>query len=99
MRSLGACIALLRRHRHSVHMRVSRILVDAALDLAAEMADEALDRPRGGVAEGADGVALHLRRHVEKQVDLASLRPPLGHPREDAPQPAGALPAGRALAA
>ena len=35
-------------------------LVDTHLDLGAEGADEALHGPRGGVAQGADGVALNL---------------------------------------
>ena len=48
---------------------------DAVLDLVAEVAEQALDRPGGRVAEAADGVALDLAGDVEQQVDLALSRP------------------------
>src|SRR5829696_6434674 len=96
---LWRSISLLRRHQRRLGVRVRRVVVDATLDLAAEVADQPLDRPGGGVAEGADGVALDLGRDLQEHVDLAPLRPPLGHAREDAPHPAGALAAGGALAA
>src|SRR3954471_917320 len=74
-------------------------LDDAPLELGAEVADQALDRPGGGVAERADGVALDLLGDVEQFVDLADLgiADPqfLHHP----PHPAGALAARGALAA
>src|SRR3954452_2201969 len=92
-------IALLRRHERRLGMRVRGVVVDAALDLAPEVADQPLDRPGGGVAERADGVALDLGRDLQEHVDLAPLRSPLGHAGEDAPHPAGALAAGGALAA
>src|SRR3954467_5986796 len=44
--------------QHRLGMRVRRILVDAPLDLGAEVAQQALHRPGGAVAEGADGVPL-----------------------------------------
>src|SRR5262249_2462792 len=56
-------------------------------------------RPRRPVAKSADGVALDLGGDVPQQVDLALMRPALGHAREDAPHPAHALAAWRALAA
>src|SRR5215218_6464788 len=84
-------IALLRRHERGLGMRVRRVLVDPSLDLPPEMPDQPLDRPGGGVAEGADGVALDLRRDLEQHVDLAPLRPPLRHAGEHPPHPAGAL--------
>src|SRR5215217_4441237 len=96
---LWRSIALLRRHERRLGMRVRGVVVDAALDLAAEVADQPLDRPGGGVAERADGVALDLGRDLQEHVDLAPLRSPLGHAGEDAPHPAGALAAGGALAA
>src|SRR5215204_1073061 len=96
---LWRSIALLRRHERGLGVRVRRVVVDAALDLAPEMPDQPLDRPGGGVAERADGVALDLRRDFEQHVDLAPLRAAFGHAGEDAPHPARALAAGRALAA
>ena len=47
--------------------------VDALLDDVAEMADETLHRPGGGVAQRADGVALDLVAHLEQHIDLALL--------------------------
>jgi len=44
-----------RERRHHPHPPYA-ILVDAFLDLVTEMRDQALDRPRRGVAERADGV-------------------------------------------
>ena len=85
--------------RHRLGMRVGRVMVDALLDLVAEMPDQALDRPGRRVAERADGVALDLRRDLEQHVDLALLRAALGHARQHAPHPARALAARRALAA
>ena len=43
------------------------------LDLFAEIADQALDGPCGGVAQGADGVALDLLGHVQQHVDFLDL--------------------------
>ena len=80
-------------------MRVGAVAVDALLDLGAEVADQALDRPGRRVAERADGVALDLLRDVEQHVDLAALGAALGHAQHHAPHPARALAAGRALAA
>ena len=61
---------LLRRDRHGVaHAQVigpRRVIVDPPLDLMAEMADQALDRPRRRVAKRADGVAFHLRGDIEQ---------------------------------
>src|SRR6202165_1064565 len=63
--------SLLRRHAHGIGMRVRRILVDAPFDLRAEVAQQALHRPRRAVAERADGVALDLLGDLEQHVDLA----------------------------
>src|SRR5262245_26912634 len=68
-------IALLRRQlvrlAHAVRIRVARILVDAALDLGPEVAQQPLHRPGGAVAERANGVTFDLLRHVEEHVDFA----------------------------
>src|SRR6516225_2884936 len=66
--------ALLRGHgRAGVGALARAIGVDALLHLVAEVAEEALDRPGGRVAEAADRVALHLAGDVEQQVDLGHL--------------------------
>src|SRR5204863_2242454 len=74
-------------------------LDDAPLELGAEVADQALDRPGRGVAEGADGVALDLLGDVPERVDLADLGIALDEALHHPPHPAGALAARRALAA
>ncbi len=73
--------------------------VDALLDHMAKMADQALHRPGGGVAQRADGVAFDLMADIEQHIDLALLGLALGHALEHPPHPARALAAGRALAA
>src|SRR6187455_300682 len=92
----------LGRHRipHAGCFRgARRIVVDALVDLVPEMPDQALYRPGRGVAERADGVAFHLGCDFQQHADLALLRAAFRHAREHAPHPAGALAAGRALAA
>src|SRR3954463_15067217 len=89
----------LRRHAHGLGMRVCRILVDALLDLGAEVPQQALHRPGRAVAERADGVTLDLLGHVHQHVDLAPVRAAFGHAHQHAPHPAHALAARRALAA
>src|SRR5882757_9436682 len=70
----------LRRHGGDrLGMRVRRVFVDAPLDLGTEVADEALHRPGGAVAEGADGVALDLGGHLPEHVDLALVGAALRH--------------------
>src|ERR1700690_4325243 len=52
---------LLRRLAHrAMGVRVARVLVDAPLDLRTEVPQQALYRPGGAVAEGANGVAFDL---------------------------------------
>src|SRR3984885_874786 len=97
-------IALLRRLRHQrvehAHgVGVGGVLVDAPFDLGTEVAQQALHRPGGAVAEGADGVAFDLGCDFPEHVDLALLRAAFGHAVEHAPHPAHALAARRALAA
>src|SRR5712671_6625191 len=82
-----------------VDIGLARILIDALLDLVTEMRDQALDRPRRGVTERADGVALDLPGHFQEHVDLALVGATFGHTRQDPPHPPGALAARRALAA
>src|ERR1700678_2493511 len=72
-----------------VDVRPVRIFVDALLDLVTEMRDQALDRPRRGVAERADGVALDLLCHLEQHVDLALVGATLGHSAQHPPHPPG----------
>src|ERR1043165_677265 len=79
-------------------MRVRRILVDAPLDLGAEVAQEALHRPGRTVAERADGMALDLPGYVHQHVDLAAVRAALRHAHQHAPHPTHAFAARRALA-
>src|SRR5262245_31442885 len=73
--------------------------VDAGLDLAPEVADQALHGPGGRVTQGADGVTVDPRRDVPEEIDLALLGLAALHALQHAPHPAGAFPAGRALAA
>src|SRR5690242_12884150 len=75
------------------------IVADAALDLGSEVAEQALDRPRGRIAQGADGVAFDLLGDVEQEVDLADLGLATHHALHHAVHPAGAFAARRALAA
>src|SRR5690606_8662048 len=63
-----------------------------------EVADQALDRPGGRVAKGANGVTFDLLGHREQHVDLALLGAALDHAFHDAHHPAGAFTARRALA-
>src|ERR1700684_984416 len=98
--------SLLRRDHMSgienagiVDVRLVRIFLDALLDLVTEMRDQALDRPRRGIAERADGVALDLFCHLQQHVDLALVGascPPRDQPP---PHPPRAFAAWRALAA
>src|SRR3546814_1112091 len=75
------------------------ILADTAFDFRAEMLDQPLDRPCGGVAERTDGVAFDLLGDVEQSVDLAYVGVAGPQPLHHAPHPAGALAARGALAA
>src|SRR4051812_34452942 len=84
----------------ALHVRLAgAVLVDPVLDLVAEVAEQALDRPGRRIAQAADGVAFDLRRDVQQHVDLRHLRLAGHHPLHHAPHPAGALTARRALAA
>src|SRR5690606_12348585 len=99
-RQAARVITLLRRDRVAGEGRLARpVLADAILDLVAEVPDQTLHRPGGGVAEGADGVALDLGRDFQQQVDLGRVGLADRHALEHPPHPAGALAARGALAA
>src|SRR3954465_5957691 len=94
-----SAIALLRRQRCHGRGMPTAMLTDAFLDLRAEVAQEALHRPGSAFAKGADGVAFDLLCHVLQQVDFLHRGITLAHARDDAPHPAAAFAAWRALAA
>src|SRR5262249_12645276 len=89
----------LGRDLHRLRVRIGAILVDAALDLAPEMAKQTLHRPSRAIAERADGVALGPGRLLHQHGEPAVGGPAFRHTGEHAPHPAHSLPAGRALAA
>src|SRR5262249_59761498 len=97
-----AHIILLLRRRSEAHrtfmIGIGGIVIDARFDDMTEMADEALNRPCGGIAQRANRVALDLIGYIEKHIDLPLLRTAFGHAGENAPHPAGTLAAGRTLA-
>src|SRR6185437_14963091 len=98
--TMSLVMALFRRFPHrAVGVGVTRIFVDAPLDLGTEMPQQALYRPGGAVAEGANGVTFDLLGHLHQHVDLALLRATFTHAGEHPPHPAHALAARRALAA
>src|SRR5215475_15449450 len=91
---------LLRRLAHSaVRICITRVLVDAPLDLGAEVAQQTLDGPCGAIAERTDCMTLDLLCHLHQHVDLALLRAAIRHTGQYAPHPSHALAAWRALAA
>src|SRR5262245_30948158 len=99
-RSANRGSILFRGNQHRPDpVRVAREFVDAPLHLAAEVAHQALDRPGRRIAQRADRVTLDLLGDVEQHVDLALLSLAAHQPLHDAPHPARALAAGRALAA
>src|SRR5437879_9068779 len=103
---LRTCTALpsisrfnMRNWRLFVRKYNARLVIDVMLKLGPEMLDEALHRQRGGIAECTNRPTRNVIRDGNQHVEifLASLAvlDPVHHP----PKPAGALPAGRALAA
>src|SRR5688500_2592004 len=62
-----SALALLRRdQRGALNVGLAGAVVgDALLHLVAEVAEQALDRPGGRVAQGADGVAFDLGGDVQ----------------------------------
>src|SRR5690348_9363472 len=74
-------------------------VVDHVFELVAEVLEEALHRPRGGVAERADGVALDAARDVDQQLQVVLVALPRHDPADHAVHPASAFAARRALTA
>src|ERR1700761_1733448 len=75
------------------------LVLDHVLELVAKMLDEALHRPRRGIAECADGVPLDAVRHIDQQGHVLGAALAVDDPAQHAIHPAGALAARRALAA
>ena len=59
-------------------IRIGGILIDALLDHVTEMANEALDRPGGRIAQCADRMALDLIGDIQQHIDLALFGAALG---------------------
>src|SRR5262249_61602169 len=97
---MGASFALLRRHPNRLWVRVCAVVVDASLDLVAEVADQALYRPGRTVAGRAGGVGLGLGCGFHQDVDVALIRAAFLHSAEHPPHPTHGLAArgGRAAA-
>src|SRR5690606_4992314 len=74
-------------------------VLDVVLELVPEMLHETLHGPRRRIAQRADGVALDVVGDADQQVHVLLAPLPRQDPPERAVQPAGALSAGRALAA
>src|SRR4051812_607888 len=94
-----SAIVLLRRQRSHGGGGPPAMFANAPLDLGPEVAQEALHRPRRAFAEGADGVAFDLLRHLLQQIDFFRRGIAFAHAGDDAPHPAAAFAARRALAA
>src|SRR3546814_6465559 len=71
--SSDVCSSDLSRRHSFCGLQRAAILADTAFDFRAEMLDQPLDRPCGGVAERTDGVAFDLLGDVEQSVDLADV--------------------------
>src|SRR3546814_5253331 len=86
------CI-LFFKQKAAYEMRISDWSSDVcSSDLfGAEVADQALDRPGGRVAQRADRVALDLLGDLEQRIDLARLGVAGTQPFHHAPHPAGAF--------
>src|SRR5271156_501388 len=101
----GTCTAWPSTSRLSVVMasdvirNETALVIDVVLELGAEVLDEALYRQCGGVAQGADGAPGDVVRHRQQHVQVLVLALAVLDPGDDAPQPAGALAAWRALSA
>ena len=69
------------------------------LEFVAEVFEEALHGPRGGIAERADRMTLDLVGYLDQLVEVFLLALPVDDAGQHAVQPAGALATRRALAA
>ena len=75
------------------------VIVDPILDLMPIVLDKPLDRPSSSVPQGTDSMPLDLLSQLPKHIDFRVVGPPDFHSFESVGQPAGALPARRALPA
>src|SRR5450755_2331944 len=80
--------SLMPSHSHRGR-RVRR--VEVTVEVRAEFLDPAHDRRRAGVAEHADGLAGHVLRQVEQQVEIRFLSFAGEHPLENPRRPRRAL--------
>lgn len=85
--------------RQSLATILACVVTHTSLELGPEVADKALDGPREGLAEGADGVTLDLLGELLEHVNLAAARLAVLEALHDLFGPLGSLAAGRALAA
>src|SRR5687767_4500639 len=74
-------------------------VLDHVFEFMPEMFHEALHRPGGGVAEGANGVAFDLVGHVHQHVQVLLAAFAGEHSLQQTIHPAGAFTARRALSA
>src|SRR5690606_22162116 len=74
-------------------------VIDHVLEFVPEVLQEALHRPRGGVAERADRVSLDLVRDVDQHVEIRASAFTVDDSAQHAVHPARALAARGALAA
>src|SRR5215468_397664 len=93
-----SCSASGRARSLTVGHQTSSAVVDHVFELVPVVLEEALHRPRRGIAEGADGVPFDAIRHIEEQAEFFAPRLTCEHALQHAVHPAGALPARRALA-
>ena len=63
------------RPRRRIVDDAAAAVVDHVFELVAEVLEEALHRPRGGIAERADGVAFDAARDVDQQLQIGLRRP------------------------
>src|SRR5579884_2963130 len=85
-----------RRDRPLLLDDAAAAVVDHVLELVPVVLEEALHRPRRGVAERADRVPLDVVRHIDEQRELLAAALAGEDPLEEPVEPASALAAGRA---
>lgn len=85
--------------RNLVVLISSMKVINSLLNNIPKMGDQSLDRPGSRVAQGADGMSLHLFGKVPEHINLCVSRSSLPHSLQNIHQPIGSLAAGSALAA
>src|SRR6202041_1675394 len=100
--TVSSAITLSRDGRAAVQVRGafrdgSSLVLDHVLEFGFEMLQEALHRPGGCIAQGANGVSFDAIGHVEQKAQILAAPLAGDDPLEHAVQPARAFPAGRAL--